>query len=63
MRALAHPVRLALIEILGVTRTLTTAQVSEMLGESPANCAFHLRTLDKYGFVREAGGGRGRERP
>ena len=34
-----------------------------MLGESPANCAFHLRTLAKYGFVEEAGGGRGRERP
>ena len=34
-----------------------------MLGESPANCAFHLRTLAKYGFVTEAGGGRGRERP
>jgi predicted ArsR family transcriptional regulator len=63
MRALAHPVRLALMEILGVTRTLTATQASEMLGESPANCAFHLRTLAKYGFVREAGGGRGRERP
>jgi hypothetical protein len=34
-----------------------------MLGESPANCAFHLRTLAKYGFVEEAGDGRGRERP
>jgi hypothetical protein len=34
-----------------------------MLEESPANCAFHLRTLAKYGFVEEAGGGRGRERP
>jgi hypothetical protein len=34
-----------------------------MLGESPANCAFHLRTLAKYGFVEEAGGGKGRERP
>jgi predicted ArsR family transcriptional regulator len=63
MRALAHPVRLALMEILGVTGTLTATQASEMLGESPANCAFHLRTLAKYGFVREAGGGRGRERP
>jgi hypothetical protein len=38
-------------------------QASEMLGESPANCAFHLRTLAKYGFVEEAGGGKGRERP
>jgi predicted transcriptional regulator len=63
MRALAHPVRLALMEILDVTRTLTATQASEILGESPANCAFHLRTLAKYGFVREAGGGRGRERP
>jgi predicted ArsR family transcriptional regulator len=64
MRALAHPVRLALIEILHTTGgTLTATQASEMLGESPANCAFHLRTLAKYGFVQEAGGGRGRERP
>jgi DNA-binding transcriptional ArsR family regulator len=62
MRALAHPVRIELLEILG-TRTLTATQASELLGESPANCAFHLRTLAKYGFVEEAGGGRGRERP
>jgi hypothetical protein len=34
-----------------------------MLGESPASCAFHLRTLAKYGFVEKAGGGRSRERP
>lgn len=63
MRALAHPVRMALLDLLGVAGTLTATQASEVLGESPANCAFHLRTLAKYGFVREAGGGRGRERP
>jgi len=63
MRALAHPVRVALIELLAVVGTLTATQASELLGESPANCAFHLRTLAKYGFVHEAGGGRGRERP
>jgi predicted transcriptional regulator len=63
MRALAHPVRMALLELLSVAGTLTATQASEALGESPANCAFHLRTLAKYGFVREAGGGRGRERP
>lgn len=63
MRALAHPVRMALIELFGVHTTLTATQASEALGESPANCAFHLRTLAKYGFVEEAGGGRGRERP
>jgi len=65
MRALAHPLRMQLIEAIGQsdTGTLTATQASELLGESPANCAFHLRTLGKYGFVEEAGGGRGRERP
>ena len=63
MRAMAHPVRMALMELLAVTPTVTATQASEALGESPANCAFHLRTLAKYGFVQEAGGGKGRERP
>ena len=63
IRALAHPLRLALFEALGQAGTLTATQASEMLDESPANCAFHLRTLAKYGFVEEAGGGKGRERP
>jgi len=63
IRALAHPVRMGLIELFGVRETLTATQASEALGESPANCAFHLRTLAKYGFIEEAGGGRGRERP
>jgi predicted transcriptional regulator len=65
MRALAHPLRVALIEAISQadTQTLTATEASELLAESPANCAFHLRTLAKYGFVEEAGGGRGRERP
>jgi hypothetical protein len=63
MRAMAHPVRMALIELFNFRETLTATQASEALGESPANCAFHLRTLAKYGFVHEAGGGKGRERP
>jgi predicted ArsR family transcriptional regulator len=65
MRALAHPLRMALIEAIGSvdSGTLTATEASDLLGESPANCAFHLRTLAKYGFVEEAGGGRGRQRP
>jgi hypothetical protein len=63
MRALAHPVRMSLLELFGYHQTLTATQASDLLGESPANCAFHLRTLAKYGFLREAEGGRGRERP
>jgi hypothetical protein len=63
MRALAHPVRMSLLELFGYHQTLTATQASELLDESPANCAFHLRTLAKYGFIEEAGRGPGRERP
>jgi hypothetical protein len=56
-------VRVSLLELFGYHETLTATQASDLLGESPANCAFHLRTLAKYGYLREAGGGRGRERP
>lgn len=63
MRALAHPVRLALLEALARKEPLTATEAAEMIGESPTNCAFHFRTLAKYGFVEEAGGGKGRARP
>jgi predicted transcriptional regulator len=63
MRALAHPLRWQLLEELTHAGTLTATQASEILGETPANCAFHLRTLARYGLVEEAGGGKGRERP
>ena len=63
MRALAHPVRLALLEALTHHGPLTATEAAEHVGESPSNCSFHLRQLAKYGFVEEAGGGKGRARP
>jgi DNA-binding transcriptional ArsR family regulator len=63
MRALAHPVRLALLEAFADTDTLTATEAGERVGESPANASFHLRQLAKYGFVEEAEGGTGRRRP
>jgi DNA-binding transcriptional ArsR family regulator len=64
MRALSHPVRLALLELLTVEgEPLTATEAGERIGESPTTCSFHLRQLAKYGFVEEAGGGRGRARP
>jgi DNA-binding transcriptional ArsR family regulator len=63
MRALAHPVRLALMETLGLRGELTATQASEVVGASPSACSFHLRQLAKYGFVEETGTGRGRQRP
>jgi DNA-binding transcriptional ArsR family regulator len=63
MRALAHPLRLKLLQLAMREGTLTATQASELTGESPANCSFHLRQLAKYGFVEAAAGGDGRERP
>jgi DNA-binding transcriptional ArsR family regulator len=62
MRALAHPLRIALLELLA-EGPLTATEAGERLGESPANASFHLRQLAKYGFVEEAPGATGRRRP
>lgn len=63
LRALAHPVRIQLMEALGMHGTMTATEVGERIGESPTTCSFHLRQLARYGFVEEAGGGKGRARP
>jgi DNA-binding transcriptional ArsR family regulator len=63
MRALAHPTRLTLLELLRHAGPQTATEAAERIGESPASCSFHLRQLAKYGFVEEApreGGGRRR---
>jgi DNA-binding transcriptional ArsR family regulator len=63
LRALAHPGRIRLLEELMMIAPATATQLAERVGESPANCSWHLRQLARYGFVEEAGGGTGRERP
>jgi DNA-binding transcriptional ArsR family regulator len=63
MRALAHPVRIALLEMLSLEGAMTATEIGERISESPTTCSFHLRQLAKYGFVEEAGGGKGRARP
>jgi len=63
MRALSHPVRIAILEVLSLEGPLTATEVGERIGETPTTCSFHLRQLAKYGFVEEAGGGKGRARP
>jgi len=63
MRALAHPVRIALLELLGREGQLTASAAAELLDDSPGNMSWHLQTLAKYGYVEEAGGGKGRSRP
>jgi predicted transcriptional regulator len=63
LRALTHPVRLALLEALRIHKQLTATEAGDLIGESPTTCSFHLRQLSKYGFVKEADRGAGRRRP
>jgi DNA-binding MarR family transcriptional regulator len=64
MRALAHPLRLDLIEALTVLGPATAAACARHLDSTQALCSFHLRQLAKYGFVEQApDSGDKRERP
>jgi hypothetical protein len=63
LRALSHPTRWKLIELLGLERTATATRCAEFTGESVASCSYHLNMLAKYGFVEQADGGTGREKP
>jgi predicted ArsR family transcriptional regulator len=63
MRALAHPTRIELMELVAREGELTATAAADALGLSPANCSFHLRQLGKYGFLEEAPHGPGRTRP
>lgn len=60
IRALAHPLRLDLLELLTAAGPATAAHCGRVLGVSQAGCSFHLRQLAKYGFVEDAGPGRDR---
>jgi DNA-binding transcriptional ArsR family regulator len=62
IRALAHPARLALMDRLLTGGPATATQCAAAVGGTPSSCSYHLRALAKFGFVEEAGGGRGRER-
>jgi DNA-binding transcriptional ArsR family regulator len=53
IRALSHPLRLELIDILG-EGPATATHCAAMTGESVASCSFHLRMLAKYGYIEPA---------
>jgi DNA-binding transcriptional ArsR family regulator len=63
LRAMAHPLRVRIMNTLLLMGTATATQIAEAVGDTPANCSWHMRQLAKYGFVEEAPGGTGRERP
>jgi DNA-binding MarR family transcriptional regulator len=64
LSALAHPVRTALLSHLMAVGPGTASECAEAVGASPSNCSWHLRQLEKFGFVERADDAAdGRERP
>lgn len=62
MRALAHPLRIDLLEQLTDLDEATASELAARLDQSVANCSFHLRILAAGGFIERAEP-RGREKP
>jgi predicted ArsR family transcriptional regulator len=56
-------VRIALLEALALRGTLTATEAAEIVGGNASNASYHLRTLASHGYVTQAEGGAGRERP
>lgn len=62
LRALAHPLRLRLLEVLRADGPATASQLGRRLGVSSGATSYHLRALHRAGMVMEAEQRNGRER-
>lgn len=63
LQALAHPVRLDVLNYLMSEGPATASVCARAVGDTPSNCSYHLRTLARHGFVAPAESADGRERP
>lgn len=63
LRALAHPFRWKLLDLVSGEGTATATRCAEVLGESVAACSYHLGILGKYGYLEPVPGVTGREKP
>jgi DNA-binding transcriptional ArsR family regulator len=63
MKALSHPLRRRILHRLRVHGPATSTTIGEALGANTGTTSYHLRQLEKYGFIeeiRERSGGRER---
>lgn len=63
LRALAHPLRVQIYDILSQYGPQTSSSLANMTGESSGSTSYHLRALAKHALIREVDGrGTARER-
>ncbi|HZB23852.1 MAG TPA: winged helix-turn-helix transcriptional regulator [Gaiellaceae bacterium] len=64
LKALGHPLRLRVLELLGENdEELTNRELAQRLEIDPGHLHFHVRTLLKAGLIQRSHGGHGREKP
>ena len=63
LQALAHPVRLDLLNYLMSDSPATASACARAVGDTPSNCSYHLRVLARHGLVKPDRSSDGRERP
>lgn len=63
LKALSHPLRVAILKTLRIHGPATASALGRRLGESSGATSYHLRQLEKHGFVEEVpDSGDGRDR-
>lgn len=63
LRALAHPLRVQIFDILAQYGAQTASSLAQMTGESTGSTSYHLRALAKHHLIQEVEGrGNARER-
>jgi hypothetical protein len=63
LRALAHPLRWKLLDLVSTEGQATATRCSQVLGDSVASCSYHLGILGKYGYLQQVTDTPGREKP
>ncbi|GAA3934658.1 helix-turn-helix domain-containing protein [Actinomadura viridis] len=53
LKALSHPLRRRILQRLTAHGPATSTTLGQVLGESTGTTSYHLRQLEKYGFIEE----------
>ena len=62
LRAIVHPLRIRLLSLLRLDGPATATELARRTGESSGATSYHLRQLERFGYVEEDGPQAGRER-
>ena len=62
LRAIVHPLRIRLLTLLRLDGSATATELARRTGESSGATSYHLRQLERFGYIEDDGPRTGRER-